>query len=112
MTGTLLALLGVWALISTQWTADADAAYLQAAEVTLYAGAFFLVASTGTREAAPRVLDGIALAIVAIALVALSGRLFPGFASTGGSRTLAWWGQSHSPQAARACSRRAVSVPM
>ena len=83
VTGTLLALLGVWALVSTQWTADADAAYLQAAQVTLYAGAFFLVASTVTREAAPRVLDGIALAIVAIALVALIGRLFPGFASTG-----------------------------
>ena len=81
-TGTLLALLGVWALVSTQWTADADAAYLQAAEVTLYAGAFFLVASMVTREAAPRVLDGIALAIVAIALVALIGRLFPGVAST------------------------------
>ena len=82
VTGTLLGLLGVWALVSTQWTADADAAYLQAAEVTLYTGAFFLVASTVTREAAPRVLDGIALAIVAIALVALIGRLFPGFAST------------------------------
>ena len=83
LTGTLLALLGVWALVSTQWTADADAAYLQAAQVTLYVGAFFLVASTVTREAAPRILDGIALAIVAIALVALIGRLFPGFASTG-----------------------------
>ena len=81
--GTLLALLGVWALVSTQWTADADAAYLQAAQVTLYAGAFFLVASMVTREATPRVLDGIALAIVAIALVALIGRLFPGVASTG-----------------------------
>ncbi len=80
--GTLLALLGAWALVSTQWTADADAAYLQAAEVTLYAGAFFLVASMVTREATPRVLDGIALAIVAIALVALIGRLFPGVAST------------------------------
>ena len=44
--GTLLALLGVWALVSTQWAADADAAYLQAAQVLLYAGAFFLVAST------------------------------------------------------------------
>ena len=44
--GTLLALLGVWALVSTQWAANADAAYLQAAEVVLYAGAFFLVAST------------------------------------------------------------------
>jgi hypothetical protein len=82
VTGTLLALLGVWALASTQWAADADAAYLQAAQVALYAGAFFLVASTVTREAAPRVLDGIALAIVAIALVALGGRLFPGLAST------------------------------
>ena len=39
--GTLLALLGAWALVSTQWAADADAAYLQAAEVMLYAGAFF-----------------------------------------------------------------------
>ena len=83
VTGTLLSLLGVWALVSTQWAADADAAYLQAAQVALYAGAFFLVASTVTREAVPRILDGIALAIVGIALVALVGRLFPGFASTG-----------------------------
>ena len=83
VTGTLLSLLGVWALLSTQWAADADAAYLQAAQVALYAGAFFLVATTATREAVPRILDGIALAIVGIALVALVGRLFPGFASTG-----------------------------
>jgi len=82
VTGTLLALLGAWALVSTQWTADAGAAYLQAAQVTLYVGAFLLVASTVGRATAPRILDGIALAIVAIALVALIGRLFPGFAST------------------------------
>jgi hypothetical protein len=80
--GTLLALLGGWAVVSTQWAADANAAYLQAAEVMLYAGVFFLVASTVTRETAPYVLDGIALAIVAVALVALGGRLFPGFAGT------------------------------
>ena len=48
--GTLLSLLAIWALVSTQWAADADAAYLQAAEVALYAGAFFLVASTITRK--------------------------------------------------------------
>ena len=82
VTGTLLTLLGAWALVSTQWAADASAAYLQAAEVALYAGAFFLVASTVTRETMPRVLDGIALAIVAIALVALGGRLFPDLATT------------------------------
>lgn len=80
--GTLLSLLAVWALVSTQWAADADAAYLQAAEVALYAGAFFLVASTITRKTAPHVLDGIAVAIVAIALVALGGRLFSGLAAT------------------------------
>ena len=80
--GTLLSLLAVWALVSTQWAADADAAYLQAAEVALYAGAFFLVASTITRKTAPYLLDGIALAIVAIALVALGGRLFSGLAAT------------------------------
>jgi len=80
--GTLLSLLAVWALVSTQWAADADGAYLQAAEVALYAGAFFLVASTITRKNAPHFLDGIALAIVAIALVALGGRLFNGLAST------------------------------
>ena len=89
VTGTLLAILGAWALVSTQWAADADAAYLQAAQVTLYAGAFFLVASMVTRHAVPRILDGIALAIVAIALLALIGRLFPGFAPTGAAaRTL------------------------
>ena len=82
VTGTLLTLLGAWGLVSTQWAADASAAYLQAAEVALYAGAFFLVASTVTRETMPRVLDGIALAIVAIALVALGGRLFPDLATT------------------------------
>ena len=80
--GTLLALLGLWALVSTQWADDVGAAYLQGAEVTLYAGAFFLVASVVTRATAPRVLDGVAVAIVAIALVALAGRLFPGFART------------------------------
>ena len=79
VTGTLLALLGAWALVSTQWAANADAAYLQAAEVALYTGAFFLVAFTITRETQTHVLDGIALAIVAIALVALCGRLFTGF---------------------------------
>ncbi len=82
VTGMLLALLGAWALISTQWAANADAAYLQAAEVALYTGAFFLVAFTITRETQTHVLDGIALAIVAIALVALCGRLFTGFAPT------------------------------
>ena len=82
VTGTLLALLGTWALLSTQWAADASAAHLQAAEVALYAGAFFLVASTVTHKTMPRVLDGIALAIVAIALVALGGRLFPGLGAT------------------------------
>jgi O-Antigen ligase len=80
--GALLSLLAVWALVSTQWAADADAAYLQAARVALYAGAFFLVASTITRKTAPHLLDGIALAIVAIALVALGGRLFSGLAAT------------------------------
>ena len=82
VTGTLLALLGAWALVSTQWAANADAAYLQAAEVALYTGAFFLVAFTITRETQTHVLDGIALAIVAIALVALGGRLFRGFGAT------------------------------
>jgi O-antigen ligase len=80
--GTLLVLLGAWALISTQWAANADSAYLQAAEVALYAGAFFLAAFTTTRETETHVLDGIALAIVAIALVGLCGRLFTGFAPT------------------------------
>jgi hypothetical protein len=80
--GALLSLLAIWALVSTQWAADADAAYLQAAEVALYAGAFFLVASTITRKTASQVLDGIALAIVAIALVALGGRLFNGLSAT------------------------------
>ena len=47
----------------------------------LYAGAFFLVASTVTRDSS-YVLDGVMLAIVAVALVALGGRLFPDFAPT------------------------------
>jgi len=50
--------------------------------VTLYAGAFFLVASMVTRETAPGVARGAGLALVAIALVALGGRLFPGVAET------------------------------
>ena len=87
--GTLLSLLGLWALVSTQWAANADVAYLQAAEVALYAGAFFLVASTITQKTAPHFLDGIALAIAAISLVALGGRLFGGLAVTGtAGRTL------------------------
>jgi O-antigen ligase len=72
-----LLLLAVASACSLAWAPSAERALLEVDRVTLFAAAFALVALAVPRSAAPAIVDGLALGLVGVALVALAGRLFP-----------------------------------
>lgn len=82
-----LGLMSLFSLLSTAWAADAERAYLEAAQIAFYLGVFLVVVLCAGRNSAGAWLDGLELGVVAIALLALASRLFPslGLGRTGAS---------------------------
>jgi len=78
-TGGLLAAFGLLTAASIAWSVDTESAFDEVTRITAYLGAFVLAVVMGTRENVRRLADGVALGIVAIALLALAARLFPGW---------------------------------
>jgi hypothetical protein len=68
----------LWTLASAWWADSAEKAVLEATRVALYLGVYILAAIAGTRATAARWADGIAIGIVAIVVLALGQRFFPG----------------------------------
>ena len=67
-----------WDLASTAWAASAEDAFAEFDRTALYLGVYVLVVLAADPRRLGAWLDGLALAIAAIALVALVSRLFPG----------------------------------
>ena len=78
ITGGLLAAFGLFALLSVGWAADAASAYAEFTRVALYVAVFAVTVVAGRRDNAGRWIDGLALGIVAVAVLALVSRFFPG----------------------------------
>jgi hypothetical protein len=74
----LLAALCLWTLLSIIWAPSAENAFNEFNRVSLFLAVFLLVSLLAGRGKVDRWVDGLTLAIVAIALVALTSRLFPG----------------------------------
>ena len=77
VTGGLLAGLAVFTGLSMLWAESNEKAFIEFNRVVLYLGVFLVAVLAGTRANARRWLDGIALGIVTVALLALGSRLFP-----------------------------------
>jgi hypothetical protein len=75
--GLLLAGFAAWTLLSLVWTWDREATFAEFDRVVLLLGAFTLVVVASNRALLGGYLDGLTIAIAAIALVALVSRLFP-----------------------------------
>ena len=76
--GCFLAALAAWTLASTAWAPSRETALTEFDLAALYLGVFVLTV-VGSRPATiERWVDGLALAIVAIAVLALASRLVPG----------------------------------
>ncbi len=76
--GALLAGFAAWDLASTAWAASAEDAFAEFDRTALYLGVYVLVVLAADPRRLGAWLDGLALAIGAIGLVALVSRLFPG----------------------------------
>lgn len=74
----LLIAFGAFAAISIAWAPSAERAFVEADRVMLYAGVLLLPVLLASRGDAGRWADGMALAIVVVAALALGQRLFPG----------------------------------
>lgn len=73
----LLAAFAVWVLISSAWATDAERAFAQFNQVSLYVAAFGIAIVLGRLLPAWVLVRGVALALVAVAVVALVSRCFP-----------------------------------
>jgi hypothetical protein len=73
----LLAAFAVWVLISTAWASDAERAFVQFNEISLYVVALAIAIVLARFVAATVLLRGVAFALFAIAGVALVSRCFP-----------------------------------
>jgi O-Antigen ligase len=73
----LLAAFAVWVLISTAWASDAERAFAQFNQVSLYVVAFAIALVLARFVAASVLVRGVALALAAVAVVALVSRCFP-----------------------------------
>src|SRR5829696_9235013 len=78
LTGGLLATFGLWTLLSVLWAANAAGAYAEFTRVTLYLAVFAVTVAGSRRDIGVRWCDGLALGIVAVTVVALVSRFFPG----------------------------------
>jgi hypothetical protein len=76
--GGLFVAFGLFALFSTGWAADAASAYGEFTRTALYVAVFAVTVLAGRRDNAGRWIDGLALGIVAVAVLALVSRFFPG----------------------------------
>lgn len=83
ITGGLVASFGILTLLSTGWSADAGGAYAEFTRVALYVAVFTVAVLAVSRNSAGRWIDGIVLGIVAVAVIALVSRFFPGTFSQG-----------------------------
>src|SRR3954447_4139774 len=77
----LLAAFAAWNAASIAWAPSAERAYDEFTRVLLYLGIFLLVALMASAVGPSPIADGIALGIVAIAVLALADRFFPGLMS-------------------------------
>ena len=76
--GLLLAALAGWSVLSAAWSASAEDAVVEFDRTSLYLGIYVLVVFAARPGRLGAWIDGLALAIVATAGVALVSRLFPG----------------------------------
>ncbi|MFL5935507.1 MAG: O-antigen ligase family protein [Gaiellaceae bacterium] len=81
--GALLAAYAGWTALSIAWSHDAEAAYDEFVRVLLYLGVFALAVAFMAYVSRRHVADGIALAAVAVAVIALTTRFFPSVVSSG-----------------------------
>lgn len=77
LTGALLAAFACLTAASIAWVVNEETAFEEVNRVTTYLGAFTLAVFAGTRRNVTRLADGVAIGIVAVALLALAARLFP-----------------------------------
>jgi hypothetical protein len=80
--GALLAALAAWTLASAFWAPSAEDVLEEFNRVLLYLGIFTIVVLATRWVPARAWVDGIALAIVAVAVIALASRFFPDLFST------------------------------
>lgn len=73
----LLAAFGIWTLISTAWAPDAERAFAQFNQVSLYVVAFGIALVLARLVPARVLVRGVALALATVAGVALVSRCFP-----------------------------------
>jgi O-Antigen ligase len=73
----LLAAFAVWTLISINWAADAERAFAQFNQVSLYVAVLAIAIVLARLVPASWVVGGVALAVSAIAVVAFVSRCFP-----------------------------------
>jgi ABC-type multidrug transport system fused ATPase/permease subunit len=73
----LLAAYTAWTLASTLWAPSAERAFEEFDRSSLYLALFLVVSGLGSRRNLRWWLDGLRLSIVAVALAALTSRLFP-----------------------------------
>lgn len=85
--GGLIAGLALWTFASLLWAPSVEKTFHEFNRVTLYLGTFVLVTVASSRRNLGRWADGLALATVAVALVALTSRLFPGVFPEGDLKT-------------------------
>jgi hypothetical protein len=75
--GACLAALAAWTAISIDWASDAGGAFTEVVRALGYLGLFVLVVIASPRASARAWLGGLALGIVAVAVVALASRFEP-----------------------------------
>ncbi len=73
----LLATFAIWVLISTSWAPDAERAFAQFNQVSLYVAALAIAIVLARLVPASTLVGGVALALASIAGVALVSRVFP-----------------------------------
>ena len=81
--GGLLAGLAVLAGLSVLWSASPENSFVEFDRITLYLGLFVLAVLAGTRANATRWVDGLAIGIAVVGLLALTTRLLPGLVPGG-----------------------------
>lgn len=85
--GGLIAALTLWTLVSVFRSPSAEDAFNEFNRVSVYLGVYALVILASTRRTIGRWADALAAAVVAVAVVALISRLFPGSFSDRGLAT-------------------------
>jgi O-Antigen ligase len=76
--GSLLAALAFWDLASAAWASDTEGAVLEFDRTSLYLGIYVLVVLAARPRSLRSWSDGLAWGIVAVGVIALTARFFPG----------------------------------